>query len=308
MTGAAPHEGIIVLGTPRSGTTLLRRLLDAHPNIACPGETNLLSACARFLHSESIAEGVDIGVVGGLSYAGFPEDEVLRRLREFAFDFHREHARREGKRRWAEKTAFDAFHLANIERLVGNHADFICVQRHGLDVACSLHELCEKNGGYLSELHEYIKQYSKPLEAFARAWVDLTNALADFAERHKDNAIVVKYEDLAADPEAQMRRVVEFIGEPWTENLVAEALQRKSGVGLGDWKTYGKQQVDTTSIGRWQNLSRATINALGRIVNDTLIRCGYEPVETGEQRSDEEARRRYELGLMLQAAKQQNSD
>ncbi|MCA9663328.1 MAG: sulfotransferase, partial [Myxococcales bacterium] len=46
MTGAGVNAGsagrspgIIVLGAPRSGTTLLRRLLDAHPNIACPPET-----------------------------------------------------------------------------------------------------------------------------------------------------------------------------------------------------------------------------------------------------------------------------
>jgi hypothetical protein len=62
MSANPRHEGILLLGSPRSGTTLLRRLVDAHPNIACPGETNVFSSCGRFLRSERIAEGVRIGV------------------------------------------------------------------------------------------------------------------------------------------------------------------------------------------------------------------------------------------------------
>ena len=38
------HDGINVMGVPRSGTTLLRGIGDAHRDIACPRETNLLSA------------------------------------------------------------------------------------------------------------------------------------------------------------------------------------------------------------------------------------------------------------------------
>jgi hypothetical protein len=296
----AAYEGIVVIGAPRSGTTLLRRILNAHPDIACPGETNVLSACARFLHSETIAEGVDVGVLSGLQFAGFAEDDVLERLRELAFGFHREAARREGKSRWASKTAFDAFHLDAIERLCGEHAYFVCLQRHGLDVAWSLKELCDANGVYLSELHAYVVRHPRPLEAFAHAWVDLSRATRAFVERHPTNAVLVKYEELAGDPEATTKRIAAFVGVDWTPGWLEKAMEPPQRIGLGDWKTYAKDKVDTESVGRWRQLSAHTIGLLGAICNETLVASGYEPVPVAE-RSVQEARRRYELGLRVKS-------
>ena len=146
-------DGILVLGVPRSGTTLLRRLLDAHSRIACPGETHLFRACARFLESERGAEGMEIGVLAGLGHAGFPEHEVLESLRRLAFGFHEQHARRQGKARWAEKSAFDCFHVEAIERLCQDQVRYVVLLRHGLDVVCSLEEFTARSQGYLHELH-----------------------------------------------------------------------------------------------------------------------------------------------------------
>ncbi len=213
------------------------------------------------------------------------------------------------KLRWAEKTAFDAFHLAEIEELCGDHAFFVCVQRHGLDVACSLVELCDKNGGYLPELHEYIKRYPQPLQAFAHAWVDLTTAIRTFAKRHPGNAILVRYEDMVREPETTLRSILEFVGEEWVSGLVRSGVKRQENLGLGDWKTYGKGSVQSTSVSRWKQLSRSTVSKLGEIVNPLLVECGYEPVPTeAASASDEVARRRYELGLSVNAIKRGAAD
>ncbi len=291
------RPGIVILGTPRSGTTLLRRLLDAHPAIACPPETYVLSGAARFLHEETFAQGLRIGAMVGLGYAGFEEDEVLGRLRRFAFGFFEEHAGKAGKARWAEKTAFDAFHVPAIRKLCQGHVKFICLHRHGLDVACSIAELVEKTGGYVEELHRYVTRYPQPYEAYARAWVDTTTAIEDLAQ-DEDGAMSIRYERLAADPQAVLREVLTFVDEPWDEGIVERALGSTSSVGFGDWKTYARAKVDTQSVERWKKLPRAVQTMLAEICNPTLKRLGYETVPTDDD-DDEDARRRYELGLLL---------
>ena len=303
MPSTAKHEGIIVLGCPRSGTTLVRRLLNAHPAIACPGETHLFTACARFLSSERGLDGMDIGVLSGLSFAGFESEDIVARLREFAFGLRREHASREGKRRWAEKTAVDAFHIEQISRLCGDHAYFICVTRHGLDVACSLREWCDRSQVFLDELHGYIRRYNSPLVAFCHAWVDVTNALRTFVDTHAANAVAVRYEDLVQDPQSEMTRILEFVGEDWDPALLSTS-QSSELTGFSDWKALSRKAIDGSSTGRWRReLPDATIADLASIVNPTLADCGYESIEIRGDDSEEEARRRYELGLLLQRAK-----
>ena len=303
MTKPVQTEGILILGAPRSGTTLLRRLIDAHPCIACPGETNVFTAFGRFLRSERIGEDVRVGVLEGLGYAGFASSDVLRRLRTLAFAFHQEYAESQGKPRWASKTAFDAFYLDEIEQLCGEHVQFLCIKRHGLDVACSIQELCDKNGGYLQELHNYIIRYPRPLEAFAHVWVDLTQAIDTFVKRHPENTLVVSYENLIERTDATMERIMAFLAEEWNPAWVERALHKHTGIGLGDWKTYSKHAVDPSSVGRWRQLSRDTISRLGSICNPTLRESGYDPVDIVEERSADEARRRYEVGLLLQRLK-----
>jgi protein-tyrosine sulfotransferase len=297
---AAPREGLIVLGAPRSGTTLLRRLLDAHPSIACPGETHLFRACARFLEEERTGAGVDVGVLTGLGHAGFAAEDVVGRLRELAFGLHRAHARRAGKRRWAEKTAFDVFHLPAIERLCGAHVHYVCLVRHGLDVAVSVKDLCDRSGSYLLEIHEWVRRYPRPLEAFTHLWREATEELVRFAERRAEDAILVRYEDLVLDPEAQLLRILRFVGEPWEEGLVAKALTSREGGGLGDWKTYQRGRVDAESVGRWKTLPAPTLRIVAPIANPLLRQLGYEEVAVPPEEDADEARRRYELGLALQ--------
>lgn len=312
MTEPRPYEGIVVLGAPRSGTTLVRRLLNAHPNISCPPETNLLRAAGRFLHEDPSGAPFGIGVVPGLAFSDYRESVVMERFREFLFSFHREIAQRAGKSRWAEKTAFDAFHVDNIERLLGDTCRFVCMFRHGLDVVCSIKELCDGMDRYLVELHEYVRVHSSPYEAFAHAWVDCSSRLLKLIADHPDLCVPLRYEDLLDDAPAHLARVLDFLDEPTdVDALIRAAFAQGAEVGLGDWKTYETKGFDQGRVGRWRDLTDVIVARLAPIVNPTMRAIGYDAVEGETAPPSEDAIRQYRATYMVRqmlAAKSHDKD
>lgn len=302
MSQSAARPGIVVLGPPRSGTTLLRRILDAHSAIACPPETYVLSGAARFLHEEQFAQGLRIGVTHGLAFAGFDEADVLTRLRSMAFSFLDDYRARQGKARWAHKTAFDAFHVPAIRRVCDGHVRYVTVQRHGLDVACSLADLVDRTGGYVDELHRYLQREPEPLVAFAQAWADCSGSIAGVSALEGSHHI--RYEDLVADPVAVSRRLFEALEEDADDSAVARALSTTGTVGFGDWKTYARSAVDASSVDRWRALPRAVVARLADVCNPMLERLGYDRIDVEPETADPAAaRRRYELGLLVNRMK-----
>lgn len=308
MSETADSCGIILLGLPRSGTTLLRRILNAHPRIACSAETFLLRATARFFDSDTVTDGIDYGVVGGLKSAGFAEEEIRDRVRQLAFAFFDEIAERQGKPRWAAKTAVDSFYLPEIEKLYSKDAKFICLTRHALDTALSLYDLSEANEIYIKELHDYIVRFPRPLEAYAHAWCDVTGGLLDFANRNSANTMLVRYEDLVDDPLALCESIFEFLDEAWDPEILTRALATENVDGLGDWKIYGRPKIDRSSVGRWETLRPDVISRLGLIVNSRLTDCGYDAVPVAPLPDHDKAMHRYELTMRLNRARANPDD
>lgn len=216
------------------------------------------------------------------------------------FGFFEEIRQKSGKNRWAEKTAFDSFHLQGIKKLCGSRCRFICLFRHGLDAVCSIQELCDKLEVFLPELHEYVARYPSPLLAFAHAWADVNEELLELAEDSEFQAIKVRYEDLVANPAEEVEKIFQFLEEPTdVQGVLASAIRSQDSVGFGDWKTYQTTKIESSSVGRWKKLHPQTASTLAPIVNPLMRRLGYEEVPEVKGDSDEEARRKLELGLMI---------
>jgi len=292
-------KGIIILGHPRSGTTLTRRLLNGHSQIACPPETHLLSACVRFLESEKTAFGVDIGALAGLSFAGVEDKEVLKKLRNFAFSFLKDYASQQGKNRWAEKTAFDAFHIKGIETFCGDHASFVGIIRHPLDVAMSSVEFCNSMGYYPKEMHRYIREYSHPIEAFAHSWLDVSKDLISLNESQSNNCNIYRYEDLVSSTEKTLTDMLGFLGETFEGKMLEYGLGKDKSLGFGDHKSYQSKQVHNTSIGKWNSLPAHQIQKLAPLLNPMLEQLGYDALKESKAVSVQDARRHYIKGMKI---------
>ena len=297
------NKGIIIFGHPRSGTTLLRRLLNFHSAIASPPETHLFSACARFLEEDLTAEGIDMGVLSGLHFAGFEDDTVLDELREFAFRFLSQFADKRGKRRWAEKTAFDIFKLNAIVKLCENRVFYLGILRHPLDVAVSCKEFCDAAGVYPAEMHKYIQRYSQPIEAFVHSWIDTTNYLIELGKRQPENCLICRYEDLVSKPEETVAEILLAIGEEIEPDMVMMALTDPGILGFSDHKSYQTNNIHQNSINKWHSLPSPQIGKLAPLINPLLELCGYDKIESDDPCDAEVSRRRYINSLVIHASK-----
>ena len=141
-------EGIVILASPRSGSTLFQRILGMHPSLSGPPETNVLNGTGRFLREHVVSSGFGVGVVSGMAFAGMSEDELHRRAADFALGLLASLRQKAGKPLWVEKSPNDMFHVPVIARLCGDRVRYVWLVRHPLDVVCSIKELFDAMGVY----------------------------------------------------------------------------------------------------------------------------------------------------------------
>jgi hypothetical protein len=295
---------IIVFGCPRSGTTLLRRLINAHPRIHCAGETFLLRAAVRFLSGETVAEGLNYGPLGGLGALGVPPDDLKSRLRQFVLRFHEDMAAAAGKPRFAIKTAVDSFYIPEIIDLFRGRAIFLCVVRHGMDVAVSLREFTEVMEGPIAELMPFIDRHRRLMPAYAAAWAKVTSDIIDAAEQYPDDVLAIRYEDLVVQPDEVLSGLFDFLGEPCDPTeLQARAFEPTEVSGLGDYKTFETKGLEQSSMERWRELPERVQAEMACIVNPLLEQLGYEQV--AESAGSADAMRMHELAMMYKNTREQ---
>lgn len=253
---------IFIGGMPRSGTTLLRMMLDSHPNIACGPELRVLPALARLSRETKAFYG---GVLN--DHYGVAPDDLNGAFRDLFTSFLLPYARKRGKARIAEKTPANVLHFGELQELF---PDCCCVHvmRDGRDVVASLMQIDWKDERTGERL-----DITRDPAAAAASWAAHVGRGIEGGPR----VFQLRYEDLIAAPARALTTLLAFLGEPWHESVLAFHDNPTTRAGMNE---YSAAQVSRPlyreSVGRWRrDLAPDAKDAVKRCAGALLKQLGY---------------------------------
>ncbi len=277
--GGTGNDPVFVLCCGRSGSTLLRFLLDAHPDLACPPETNLSALCAHLAGVWSLLAGAPVPAEPHDQPPLIPEPAIAGIRRSLDMMVGPYLARR-GKRRYCDKSLGAAEHADLLTRLFPG-ATFICLYRHPMDVIASGIEACPwglKGFGFDRYAAE---SPGNAVLALARFWADHTAAIHAVEERYPGRCHRVRYEDLVADPEAVAAGIFGFLGVPAQPGISGRCFTpERERAGRADYKIWHTSRVTAGSVGRGWSIPASPIEpaVTGRL-NELADTLGYIRVD-----------------------------
>jgi hypothetical protein len=253
---------IFIVGTMRSGSTMFRLILDAHPHISISEETGFMGGLAATKQIPNWHHGQ-----GWFERIGWTEEEFDARLREFYSGLFERHAHAQGKRRWGEKTPFHSRHIAQMATVFPD-AVFVGIVRHPGAV-----------------VHSLMRKFHYELGDAAAYW-DSTNKeiLRRGIELGDDRFALLRYEDLVHHAEETLRDLVGWLGEPWSDDLLrhndVHAARGAPRISAGSTRT--RDPIVTGLADRWaDSLQAAERQTLVTYTGELAGFLGYDPAVPG---------------------------
>lgn len=231
---------VFVVGFPRSGTTLLEQMLDAHPRLQSMDERPFLNTLANQLENST----------------GFRIPRDLGRLDQRDCDELRKGylilACGKVPRRWGarlvDKNPLNMLHLPMIHRMFPR-AKFILALRHPCDVILSC---------YMQNFRAAtLAVAGQTLEHLARTYVAAMENWLYHVEILRPDVFVSRYEDLVTDAPERTRRIAEFLGLDNADSMLEFAARaREKGFIKTPSYTQVIEPIYGKSIGRWQRYQK----------------------------------------------------
>jgi Sulfotransferase family len=278
VTATRGGPPVLVLGVRRSGTTLLRVMLDRHSELAVPDESYFVPQLAdRHLRHVDPDEFVDdLRRIDTLAEWDVPLDKVCARLTErmpigaAIATVYAVYAEERGKPRWGDKTPMYMQNLRLLERLFPD-ALFVHLIRDGRDAALSFLSMPQ---GLMTETW----MQPRSVAGFACQWRAEVVAAGRVGRRvGAERYLEVRYEDLVGDVEPVLRRIASFVRlayEPAMADYAGnvdvsakphqQSLRQPPTAGLRDWRL----QMPPEDVG-----------AFDQVAGDLLDELGYETHE-----------------------------
>ncbi len=202
------REPVFLLSSVRSGSTLLRLMLNSHPLVHAPHETHVRRLVVEF-ETPPVRQAMETCGHRRTDLEHLLWDRVL----------HRELAR-SGKRVLVEKTPSNVFVWQRIRKCWPD-ARFVFLIRHPLSIVRSWHEADPENRPFDLAVERTLL-YMKALQRARRRLPGPT----------------LRYEDLVADPESETRRLCDALGLPWDAAMLEYGAHDHGTIakGIGDWR------------------------------------------------------------------------
>lgn len=188
---------IIIGGFYRTGTSLLRRLLDSHSNIHCGPEVKFFKDFYGDYRNDGLAH---VRLFSTLRTLGLDETEMLEPFGKAFIRCHELAAKKFGKIRWADKNPENVLYLEQWHRLLDGRFYFIHIIRYLLDALASLQEV-----GF---------QKAVPVEFSekVRLYHNFTNNALRFGSSYLEITLTVRYEDLVQNTQQTLDVLIKQTG------------------------------------------------------------------------------------------------
>jgi hypothetical protein len=215
------YGGTFIVGAPRSGTTLLQSLVAAHSMFYSSPETSFFVdmlpalgiACSdpgATLDASQVAQLGEIYEYNtGLKLPAVPNGSPVD-IRTFFLDLMRSHNDND-KARWVEKTTNHARHMMAIRRFFPR-ARFIHIIRDPVDSIASMKAI--RPTSWTDGRIRYLVSWRQ----MAVLWKSCIHGAVSYPE--PDRVHHLHYEDLLSNPEAELRKVFEFLDAPWEPQVL----------------------------------------------------------------------------------------
>jgi Sulfotransferase family len=272
---------VFLIGSPRSGSTLLSRMLGAHSEIFAPEEPHLITPMAHLGYYDSVEAAAYDPVITRAAarelVAALPDGEetYLEALRAYSDSIYR--GLLEGgdatSKRLLDKTPAYALSLDFLARLYPR-ARYIVLTRHPIAVWSSYVDSFFDGDDRAAHAHNPLLERYVP-------------AIARFLRTATVPIHRVHYEDLVQEPEVNARKICSFLDIEYEAGMVdygsAAGARGESARGLGDPTTVARETRPTTaSVTKWVGAARGLVERaalyqeiLARLADDDLETWGY---------------------------------
>jgi tetratricopeptide (TPR) repeat protein len=240
--GNPTAEPIFVLGMPRSGTTLVERILSSHSDVQSAGELQDFGLCVKKLSQTHTPHVLDIPTLEEAYQLDFNQLGTTYLNATRVVTGSHTH--------FIDKLPFNFYYIDLITKALPN-AKIICMLRDPMDT-------CIGNYRQLFTINNPYYAYSLDLLDTAKFYSRFYKLMQHFSARHS-NIKLIKYEVLVAEPEAKIKELVRFCNLNWQPQCIDFHLNT-APVSTAS-KMQVRQPLNSKAIGRWRDFKPHTDKA-----------------------------------------------